>query len=239
MDILQQLQLDAKAYLDGIAATVNTPVFVVRARDEGEAIEIQTNIDKALAGLTFKPDEETGKCGLAIIILMTEGGIAEGKMRGPYMDLRLTVRVIEKPMINMGETGTQIPCEEMALTVLGALHNLDLGKGHKLEGVEGDAVKVVNITGSIAYDVNLRCYHQEPSQSRVADITLANAANTITLATATGGASIYYTEDGTFPNSTNGTLYTVPFVITPPVTLRACAFKTGLSPSNVKEQSFT
>lgn len=54
---------------------------------------------------------------------------------------------------------------------------------------------------------------------------------TVTISNATHGASIYYTLDGTVPD-TNATLYTGPLSFTNDTMLRARAFKTGLTPSD-------
>lgn len=54
---------------------------------------------------------------------------------------------------------------------------------------------------------------------------------TITLSSATDGATIIYTLDGSEPIVEQGTLYTEPFTITDTVQLRAKAYKVGLEPS--------
>ena len=58
------------------------------------------------------------------------------------------------------------------------------------------------------------------------------AAQTVTITTATGGASIAYTTDGSMPTESGGTvthglLYTTPLTINAKTTLTAIAFKTG------------
>ena len=60
----------------------------------------------------------------------------------------------------------------------------------------------------------------------------------ITITTATPGASIRYTTDGSTPTATRGLLYTVPISIRQTTTLRAVAFKTGLEPTNVDTQTY-
>jgi len=61
----------------------------------------------------------------------------------------------------------------------------------------------------------------------------APGAPVVAIASATSGASIRYTTDGTTPSKTNGTPYSGPVSITAPVTLRAIAFAIGYSDSAV------
>ncbi len=64
------------------------------------------------------------------------------------------------------------------------------------------------------------------------------------ITTATEGAQIYYTTDGTKPNlgtlfrGPNGTLYEQPITLSRTTTLRAKAFKDGLEPTNTDTQSY-
>ncbi len=69
-----------------------------------------------------------------------------------------------------------------------------------------------------------------------------NITNTqqITLATATTGAQIRYTIDGSNPTSTTGILYSVPFTLSASATVKAIAYKTGTHlDSSVATASFT
>ncbi len=61
---------------------------------------------------------------------------------------------------------------------------------------------------------------------------------TITLTTATEGASIYYTLDGSTPNK-NATLYTEPIVLEESATLKAIAIKEGMANSTVVSATYT
>ena len=59
-----------------------------------------------------------------------------------------------------------------------------------------------------------------------------------TISTATPGAAIYYTTDGSAPSETNGTLYAGPVHITTTTTLRAAAFFPGYLPTNVDTHTY-
>ena len=63
-------------------------------------------------------------------------------------------------------------------------------------------------------------------------------AQNVTLTTATQGAGIYYTLDGTVPTSA-GARYTSPIVISVSGTLRAIAVKTGMTYSEILTETYT
>jgi parallel beta-helix repeat protein len=65
------------------------------------------------------------------------------------------------------------------------------------------------------------------------------SAQSVTIASATPGASIRYTTDGSTPTSTTGTLYSGPVTISVTSTLKAIAFKIGLSDSGVTSGTYT
>jgi hypothetical protein len=62
----------------------------------------------------------------------------------------------------------------------------------------------------------------------------------LTLTTATTGAAIYYTLDGSYPTPATGTLYTAPFAAPETgTTVRAAAYKEGLNPGDCLEFDIT
>lgn len=65
-----------------------------------------------------------------------------------------------------------------------------------------------------------------------------NAAQNVTLATATAGASIRYTTDGTIPTSTIGNLYTGPIQVEVTTTLKAIAYKADMIDSPVRSETY-
>lgn len=79
------------------------------------------------------------------------------------------------------------------------------------------------------------------TQQKVTEVTAMPAAGEVyqgtgvTLSTATEGAGIYYTTDGSDPNP--GTLYTTPIIINESVAIKAKATKTGMEDSDIS--SFT
>jgi SPP1 family predicted phage head-tail adaptor len=61
----------------------------------------------------------------------------------------------------------------------------------------------------------------------------------VALATATAGATIRYTIDGTTPSEASGIVYTVPFTIPESLAMRAIAYKSGLTSSAVIVESYS
>lgn len=58
------------------------------------------------------------------------------------------------------------------------------------------------------------------------------------ITTATPGATIRYTQDGSWPTTNSGSLYTGPIPITNTTTVRAIAYKPGLVPSDVDTHTY-
>ncbi|HXT21976.1 MAG TPA: chitobiase/beta-hexosaminidase C-terminal domain-containing protein, partial [Thermoanaerobaculia bacterium] len=69
--------------------------------------------------------------------------------------------------------------------------------------------------------------------------TLTAPNNQVTLASATAGATIYYTTDGTSPSRKKSPVYTGPIAITATTTLKAFAYKKGMTASGVTSGVYT
>jgi hypothetical protein len=65
------------------------------------------------------------------------------------------------------------------------------------------------------------------------------SAQNVTISTATGGASIRYTTDGSTPTSTAGTIYSGPVNISSTTTLKAVAYESGFTTSPVTSGTYT
>src|SRR5262249_37489283 len=61
----------------------------------------------------------------------------------------------------------------------------------------------------------------------------------VAIASATSGASIRYTTDGSVPTSTGGTLYTAPVPIRANTALRAVAYESGMTAVHVTSALYT
>lgn len=65
------------------------------------------------------------------------------------------------------------------------------------------------------------------------------SAQSVTIATATAGAAIRYTTDGSTPSATNGALYTGPVTVASSTTLKAVAIASGMADSAVASATYT
>jgi hypothetical protein len=66
-----------------------------------------------------------------------------------------------------------------------------------------------------------------------------SSTQSVAISTATAGASIRYTTDGSTPSSTVGTVYAGPVAVSSTLTLKAIAYKSGMSDSPVGSASYT
>ncbi len=87
-----------------------------------------------------------------------------------------------------------------------------------------------NITSSITAVTRPPVF--EPSSG------LYKSAQSVIITSATEGASIRYTEDGSQPSRGNGTLYAAPVKISSPATLKALAFKDSMRDSNITSANY-
>ena len=60
----------------------------------------------------------------------------------------------------------------------------------------------------------------------------------VTMSSATPGATIYYTTDGSTPSDTNGLTYTAPIAVSATTTVKAIAYATGYTPSSVTTEAY-
>lgn len=67
---------------------------------------------------------------------------------------------------------------------------------------------------------------------------LFDAPFQLEITTATPGATVRYTTDGSIPTETHGTIYSAPVTVSTTTTLRAAAFKPGFKATNVDTQTY-
>jgi|GEM_PF-1785555 len=115
------------------------------------------------------------------------------------------------------------------------IHNNGLFDEYKDITIEVDpAVNDLITTGTIT-----------PPIEQVADPVITpqsgtyTAAQTVTLTAATTGATIRYTLDGTDPTITSGSIYSAPFTVSKTTSVRAIAYKSGMTASNIAKVDLT
>ena len=74
--------------------------------------------------------------------------------------------------------------------------------------------------------------------TQVATPTISISGTTATISCSTSGATIYYTTDGNTP-TTSSTQYSSPITLSGACTIKAIAVKSGMTNSQVAEQSYT
>ncbi len=102
-----------------------------------------------------------------------------------------------------------------------------------LPGMSGDSFRCVatNLVGSaISASATLTVLHPLPAPTITPGSGAFPLGQTITLAIAASEVDLRYTLDGSEPTEAS-TLYTAPFAIDPPLTLKVTGFKTGQPPS--------
>ena len=94
----------------------------------------------------------------------------------------------------------------------------------QITNTNGNANAVISV---IAFDnqCSIPVYHPAPG--------IYESAQDVTISTATGGATIRYTTDGSIPSETHGEVYGHPVNISANTTLQAIAYKAGASDSAV------
>jgi hypothetical protein len=235
MSPLQQLQLDIFGRLSGADYFSDIALYLIRPRSRQEATLIQTNIEKALAGMETK----NGKAGVACRVEMPFIDVEKPELPGPYTAIVATIRVIENPLVNMSTAGTEKSAEDIGSEVLSELHHwVPWGSGNIQRALfaERRALEPVDelvAEGKIAYDATLRTRREIAPEPRAAMPSIVLGGSTITI-TSIATSQTYYTLNGSYPWSGNGLLYSVPF--TAPASgsqVRAVTYKTGLQASNV------
>jgi hypothetical protein len=103
----------------------------------------------------------------------------------------------------------------------------------------------VTSTGAINAPISGLFFDTPSAASIVATPTFAppggtyGSAQPVTISTTTSGASIRYTTDGSTPTSSSGTVYSGPVNVGSSLTLKAIAYKSGMTDSAVATAAYT
>jgi hypothetical protein len=232
---IEQMQDDITGRLLSLPALQHVGIEKIRPRDKAEALQIQTRIDQALAGLVKRND----KSGAVAIVQMPTIDVPEPDIPGPQPVVVCSVRIFENPMVNMLATGSRLSAESIGLTALGALHHYDPGTGGSPFYADQRALEPNgDYPGKIVYDLYIRSRLDVPMPVKSAPPQIDNYGGEIVL---TGTGSLYYTTDGTYPHSGNdsATLYTAPFTPGAGTTIRAAAYADEKPGSDIRQLIIT
>jgi hypothetical protein len=188
-----------------------------------------------------------GKSGTCVVVMSPTASDEYPDAPGAYLHPLATVRVLENPLINNSAVGTKKEALSTAKRLVMVLKHFEVdGVFSGLIPNKPTVVPVADPVAPVAYEVTFRTADKDKDiVSKVAPVSISPdggaAPQTVTLACATVGAAIYYTTDGSFPwcGNNQATLYSVPFSVNNPATVRAGAFLSGAIASNVNSSKFS
>lgn len=172
--------------------------------------------------------------GFSIDMRITDG--AKHRVSFYLLDWDVSGRVETVQLLD-GDTGAILNAQNVSSFAGGVYLTWDIG-GHVKFNIIPSAGNAV-ISG-----IFFGAASSAPPPAVVATPTISpnggtfTTAQSVTLADATSGAEIRYTLNGTDPTSTS-TLYSGPFTLSATTTVKAKAFKTGMTASSIATANFT
>ena len=229
-ELLETLQADILAVLLATPALANAAII---ADSDGDT---ESKVTKALAG-TVK--NRANKYGLAVIVLAPEVTSAEANLPGPPLLVRIDVQTLEHVQTNRAATGTGLRSSHAAMIALSTLHLHQFG-AHVLYADKAPIEPLPATPGLVSHSISLylRANGITPA-TKPQQVSVTLAAGLVTLTCATGGSTIRYSTDGSYPRPEK-TLYSAPFALPAAGTvIRAAAYVTGQAPGDVLEFTVT
>jgi hypothetical protein len=204
---------------------VSIPVIT---EDMGD-VDTMTNIAVAQSGP-----------GICIVVRCVDWAIQYKNVPGPYIEkMDVSILGIENVLMNRGTTGAPSPTgtlKRLKATMLRAQSLLHLWTPPCLTRAlvcdRGRAVTVVTpegvpATGLISYTATVTAAGGTGIDCpQVAQPILSVVGGTASLACATPGACICWSNDGRFPSPRTGTIYTAPFAVEAGQTIKSNAWLT-------------
>lgn len=230
-DLLERVQEDAVARVRS-ADFFHDSIWVEQERKG----LVANDITRALSVL----NSQGGRIGVAVIASMPVVDVEDPNVAGPELLLRLTWQVFENRMYNNSSKGTGKSAEAITLNLLSELHHY-FPEGLGLHGeLMADKRAIVPAGADDKLTGYVVIFTARTGLSRVDKVskpTISIEDDLVTLASATAGAAIYYTTDGSYPGRANeaATLYTEPFAAPEAGTqIRAGARADGYIQSSVR-----
>jgi hypothetical protein len=252
MDLLLQLQNDIEAKL------LSEPLLQYNSVAQLRKFVIAQEAQKRLPHLTLRPNGPTGRYGCGILVNMPSLRGKDPNITVPVGDWTQTIDVIENPELNFGPQGTQITCEQTSRTIRSLLHQFNLVG---LSILYQDDLVIEPITDANKLWPNCLAYRVSFQLPTIADAAIPKcnmpaiswAGDTCTVTAASGGDTVYFTVDGTFPGPGNPQqgvisqggrsygagagwfIYTGSFTVASGTTVRAAEYNAGFSGSDVNQ----
>lgn len=237
LDVIDLLPGELAARIESDDYMQDIPVVVA---DNGD---VMAEYERKTAAFAAK----SGKRGLAIVVLPVEAdddlpNVALGPMR-----LRADFQVVELRTLNNHESKT---AAKVARRLRDVIKTLQL-QGLTTEFVPGSpCIRELNLTAQlgescVAKQVSFVCYEADDEELEVAGTPafapVVGPSPAFTLESSTDGADIYYTTDDSYPapGRPGSAQYLAPVPIADTVTVRACAYKSGMIPSQVNRATLT
>ena len=241
MSPLEQDQLDFAGRMAADPYFAMVGIYVVRPRGAKTAMQIQQELEETLNCRRL----QGGKGGAAVQVLMPLADVSSPNIPGPQFDARITLRVQELPLVNMGPLGTGLSAEDIALHLSQLFHHWNPGTGAVWNAAAKFLTPRLDFAPKVTYDLTFGRLLQLARATKCATPTITPATGaapqTVTLACATAGAALWYTLDGSYPSSANSaaTLYSAPLALATACTLRVAAEHANLLPSDIARSIFT
>ena len=187
-------------------------------------------------------ESTAGGQGVCIVVLQLVGDAEASDLPHPFLRLEPAIRVLEHPILNNGALrGIDIARRVARLF----WHYQAIGIASAFAPGRPFIQPVDDPIAPVAYEVVFECHESEFSgSSKVAapliEATFETVPTTVTITTATVGAQIYYTLDGSHPRpgAITAMPYSAPVDLTVAAHLRAAAFLSGSLPSDVNAYHF-
>ena len=246
--------------------TVYTGTFTVSATTTVKAIAYKTGIavsDTAISVITISAIPSSLKIEAENYINMSNvaaepcsdvgGGLNIGYIdTGDWMDYTLTIATAGNYTVDYRVNGWNAGAQIQLMKDSNVLATTGTNTGNVWATVTSDAFYLaagtytirVNISGG-GFNFNWMEFKPSVPIEKAATPVISpvsgtyGTAQTVTITEATEGAVIRYTTDGTAPSETNGTIYAGTFTVSATTTVKAIAYKSGMTVSDIAASAIT
>jgi Chitobiase/beta-hexosaminidase C-terminal domain len=191
-----------------------------------------------------------GKIGACVIVEMPTISVQYPNVPGPRGTITQSFTAIEHPTLNGSSAGTGMDAEQISIAVLRLFHYFSIfGTSSTFIASGPSIIPDLSFDGMVAYQVRLQTELALAPSAKVANVVIAPNGGAhgqaVALTSATLGASIYYTLDGSYPSSAvrpgvaPSLLYSGPVTPSAACTLRAAAEYAGLQESDITQANFS